>query len=114
MDSGPSLFDWTPPERVAAMETIATHAEENHPGWKAEAAEFVRLYAKTHAEFISEDCTDFAYANGLARPHDPRAFGQVYRDAAKKGIIKKAGYGRSLKRASPTVLWRSCNSEAST
>ncbi len=97
-------------EREAGMRAAADHAEENHPFWKAEAAEYVRRYAETHREFISEDCTDFAYANGLARPHDPRAFGQVYRDAAKRGVIRKAGYGRSVKRASPTVLWHSCHS----
>lgn len=103
--SAATLFDWTPPERVTAIETVASHAEENRPGWKQEAAKFVRCYAATHREFISEECTDWAYANGLARPHDPRAFGQVYREAAKAGIIRKGGYGRSVKRASPTVLW---------
>ncbi len=105
--SAPSLVDWTPPERTAAIESVASHAEENIPGWKDQALEYVRRYAAMHREFISEDCTDWAYANGLARPHDPRAFGRVYRDAAKRGVIRKAGYGRSVKRASPTVLWES-------
>lgn len=107
MDSLTPLFDWTPLERVTAIETVASHAEENLPGWKIQAVEYVRRYSAMHLEFISEDCTDWAYENGLAKPHDPRAMGQIYRVAAKAGMIRKHGYGRSVKRASPTVLWRS-------
>ena len=95
--------------RDASMAIVTAHAEENHPGWKDQAGEFVRRYAALYREFISEDCTDWAYAHGLSKPHDPRAFGQIYRDSAKAGVIRKAGYGHSVKRASPTVLWRSCH-----
>jgi hypothetical protein len=110
MHIAPSLFDWTPPERAAAIEIVAQHADENHSGWTEEARAHVRSYAATHREFISEDCSDAAYAAGLMVPHDARAWGKVYRAEAKAGSICKAGYGHSKKRASPTVLWRSCHS----
>lgn len=95
--------------REAAIVIVADHAEENYPGWKELALKLVAQYAATHRDFISEKCTDWAYENGLPTPHDPRALGQIYRMALKQGIIRKNGYDRSPKRASPTVLWRSCH-----
>lgn len=94
-------------ERDAGILQAAQHADEVHPGWTDEARGHVKRYAATHREFISEDCSDAAYAAGLAHPSDPRAWGKVYRAEAKAGTICKAGYGHSKKRASPTVLWAS-------
>jgi hypothetical protein len=104
-----TLFDWAAISRAAEIETVAAHADENHAGWTDEARKHVQSYAATHREFISEDCSDAAYASGLAHPHDPRAWGKVYRAEAKAKTIRKNGYGHSKKRASPTVLWRSCH-----
>lgn len=95
--------------RDVAIETVADHAEENVTGWKTAALGYVRRYAETHYEFVSENCTDWAFENGLIKPHDPRAMGQIYRAAAKAKFIINIGSGRSVKRASPTTLWRSCH-----
>lgn len=108
MVSTAPLFDWTPP-RAAQVESVCAHAEENLPGWKMFALGMVRRYARDHQEFVSEDCTDWAYENGLVKPKDPRAMGQIYREAAKAGVIAKSPKGGwSKKRASPTTLWSSC------
>jgi hypothetical protein len=102
-----TLFNWAAISRAAEIETVAAHADENHAGWTDEARKHVQSYTATHREFISEDCSDAAYASGLPHAHDPRAWGQVYRAEAKAGTIKKAKdrFGWSVKRASPTTLW---------
>lgn len=105
------MFDWAAAlaEREAGMKIAADHAEEDHKGWKHEALEMVRRYSGICREFVSEDCTEWVLANGLRKPDEPRAMGQIYRMAEKAGITEKAGTGRSKKRASPTTLWRSCH-----
>lgn len=96
-------------ERDAAIAGVTAHAVEGYSGWLREALTHVCVYASQHREFISEDCSDAAHAAGLLHAHDARAWGQVYRNAAKAGIIRKNGYGYSKKRASPTVRWESCH-----
>jgi hypothetical protein len=102
------LLEYTPP-RAMQVDAVAAHAEENLPGWKRQAAAWIRKYSATHYEFVSEDCTDAGYEAGVPAPTDPRAWGHMYRYCDKAGIIRNAGTGRSKKRASPTTLWHSCH-----
>lgn len=98
-------------KRDAAIASVAAHADENVHGWTTQAYALVVLYAALRREFIAEECAEFAYGQGLKRDGiDPRAWGKVYKSAAKTGVIRKKGYGVSQKRNnSPTVLWASCH-----
>lgn len=94
--------------RDAGMAQAAQHAEDLQPKWGELAIERIRAYAATHPEFISEECTDWAAAQGFTSPADPRAWGAPFQKAARLGIIRKVGYGVSQRRhLSPTPLWRS-------
>jgi hypothetical protein len=98
-------------KRDVAIATVAAHADENVHGWTTQAFALVALYATMYSEFIAEDCAEFAYSQGLKRDGiDPRAWGKVYKNAAKAKVIRKKGYAVSQKRNhSPTVLWASCH-----
>lgn len=96
-------------KRDSAMESVAAHAEENSPGWTISAEAWLRRYAREHRQFISEECTQAAYAAGaVEEPADARAWGKIFKRVAKSGEIAKDGYGISRRRnMSPTPLWRS-------
>lgn len=101
-------FDTARAERDAGIQRAAQHAEEASPRWGDLALDRIRAYATNHAEFISEECTDWAAAQGFTSPADPRAWGAPFQKAAKLGIIRKVGYGISQRRhLSPTPLWQS-------
>lgn len=94
--------------RDAGMQRALDHAERVAPEWKHQAYTFLIAYAKTHAEFISEDVGDAYEAAGLPMPPTRRAFGALYVKAAREGFIKQCGLGRSrLRHASVCLRWRS-------
>jgi photosystem II stability/assembly factor-like uncharacterized protein len=94
--------------RDIGMEKALAHAENTHAGWKHAAYHFLVLYAKQHAEFISEDVGDAHEAAGLPQPPTRRAWGSLYRKAAREGIIVQSGIGRSrLRHATLCPRWRS-------
>jgi hypothetical protein len=95
-------------ERDAGMEAAAAGAEAQCEGWGDLALEWLRKYALEHASFISEEATDAARLWGLVEPSNSKAWGPVFKKAAKEGIIKRDGYGNSTRRhCSPTPRWRS-------
>src|SRR5258708_35970784 len=117
MQSAPQqldLLEYSPPPaalRDAAMASVTAHAEGNHPGWTAVWSAWIDKYAEAHAFFISEECTQAGLAAGIPAPHDLRALGSLYPKAARKGVIRKHGYGTSKRRnMSPTICWASCHS----
>lgn len=82
----------------------------DHAGtaWKRHATgylkEFLVLKGKGNT-FLAEDVREFAAA--LEDPPDGRAWGSVFQDAARKGLIVKAGYAPAKSsNLSPKVLWR--------
>lgn len=99
------LLEYEPP-RAAQIAAAAAHAEEELPGWKADAVAWIRAYSGLHAEFVSEDCTDAGYVAGILEPGEPRSWGFLYRYCAARGwIVKSEKAGWSKKRASNTTLW---------
>ena len=55
--------------------------------------------------FLAEEVRNFA--TGLDLPPDGRAWGVVFRSAAREGLIVKAGYAPAKSsNLSPKVLWR--------
>lgn len=106
MHAAMSLFDWSEHNRAPQASAAAAHAEEQLPGWKADAVAWIRAYSALHAEFVSEDCTDAGYAAGVLKPIEPRAWGHLYRYCADRNwIVKSEKAGWSKKRASNTSLW---------
>lgn len=94
-------------ERETGMAAALDHAESEVPDWAAVALAFVHKYARSHRQFIAEDCIEAAVEWGLAVPV-PKAFGPVFRSAARVGIVTKIGYVQSARRhLSPTPLWSS-------
>lgn len=95
-------------ERDAGMAAVAAGAEAQSPGWGDLALEWLRTYALTHPSFISEQATDAARAWGLVEPSNTKAWGPVFKRAAKEGILKRDGFGTSTRRhCSPTPRWQS-------
>ncbi|WLA80343.1 hypothetical protein QIH87_50165 (plasmid) [Bradyrhizobium elkanii] len=102
------LFGWAEHARDAGMQQAAQHADEVEPGWSERAYTFLIGYARTHSDFISEDVSDAAIAAGEPQPPTLRAWGQIYRRAAKNDAILMTGMGRSRRRnASVCPRWSS-------
>jgi hypothetical protein len=94
-------------ERDAGIARAAASAERAHPRWCDMALAFLHRYARSHREFLAEDCTAAAVAWGLAMPSQ-QAFGGVYQRAARLGMITKIGYAPSKRRhLSPAPVWAS-------
>ncbi len=83
-------------------------AENAHEGWSELAFTYLKLYARLMGgTFTAEQVLEAADKHGLLKPPNDRAWGQVFRTAARRGIIVKAGVGVCRKRhASVCVLWR--------
>lgn len=83
----------------------------DHAGaeWKRRATGYLLEYLATCRrvgdDFMAEHVRDFAA--GLDEPPDRRAWGAVFQNAARKGLIVKAGYGPAKSsNLSPKVIWR--------
>lgn len=104
----PSLdFTEAAAARDAGMAQAIDHAQSIEPTWGEQALEWITRYAATHDNFISEELTDWAAAQGFTSPADPRAWGAPFQKAARLGIIRKVGYGISQRRhLSPCPRWQ--------
>lgn len=94
-------------KRDAGIERAADHAERETPGWIEQASQFLRGYARTHVDFLAEDVVAAALFQ-IPPPPDGRAWGAVFRQAAREGVIHKVGYAPAkTSNLSPKVLWES-------
>ena len=85
-----------------------SHAEADVPTWGWLARLFLEQYARSHKRFTSFDLRAAAREWGLVMPPTDKAFGAVFKRAAKEGVIRGIGYAPHPERhASPTVLWES-------
>ena len=85
--------------RDAGIKRAAEHAEDVSPNWGDRAFEVLRMYAWANREsgttFTSEDVRNSILGVGLPEPSHLRAWGSVFKRAAKEGIIVKAGVAES-------------------
>lgn len=81
--------------RDSGIQQAADHAEEVHPDWGDLAYEALRLYAAgkraSGVTFTSEDVRSSIAAAGVPEPPHLRAWGSVFKRAARAGLIVKAG-----------------------
>lgn len=110
MDQSAFDFQTARTARDAGMQQAIQHAEELHPKWGDQAYDFLCEFAKRHASFISEDVSDATKLDpAFPQPPTDRAWGSIYRRAAKDRLIVQDGLGRSRRRhASICPRWRSC------
>lgn len=106
-------------EKTAAQlanEGIRQAIENAGPEWRAKATAAFRRFAETHAEFMCEDVRVAAQREGLPPPPDPRAWGHISREAAKKRehggeeIVTIVGYANTKVKpahAGPRAVYRS-------
>ncbi len=66
----------------AAVDRVEQSADE---GWKQEAKVIVRRLAETRPGFTADD----VWAEGLAKPIEPRALGAIFRWASQSNLIEK-------------------------
>lgn len=104
----PDLLTWRDARRKAddGMSRSVAHADRVEPAWSERAILWVIIYARYHAEFMAEDARAHAHAGGLPNPPDRRAWGAVFKSAARAGHIVKIGYAPAKSsNLSPKVLW---------
>lgn len=81
--------------RDAGIQQAAEHAEEIHPDWNELADEALRVFAASKRAsgeaFTSEDVRSSIAAAFVPQPPHLRAWGSVFKRAAKAGLIAKVG-----------------------
>jgi hypothetical protein len=95
-------------ERDAGMQQALEHAEDVTPDWGELAYQFLTTFAmNATGPFISEDVSDAAKLDPtFPPPPTDRAWGPIYRRAARDGWIRQVGTGRSRRRhASICPMW---------
>jgi hypothetical protein len=104
----PDLFEEARARRDLGIERAATHANQVVAAWVDMAVDSLRVYSRTHEEFLTEDVREIAYALGLPQPPDGRAWGQVMRRGQREGVVERCGYAPAhSSNCSPKVKWRS-------
>lgn len=102
------LFAYAARARDEGIKRAADHADRTTPEWTDVAYSFLLSFARDHELFISEDVSNASKSAAFPQPPTDRAWGTVYRRAAKAGIIVQDGFGRSARRhASICPRWRS-------
>lgn len=103
-----NLFEYAAAQRDIGMMRAARHAEAVHLHWNDMAYAFLVEFARSNANFISEDVSDASKQVDFPQPPTDRAWGSVYRKAVKNDIIIQIGTGRSRRRhASICPKWGS-------
>ncbi len=109
--AGP-LFDYVPPRedaearRELGMARAEAGAARRDAAFEAHALDAIARFAlaRPGETFLAEEVRAAA---GTPAGIDPKAWGPVFRLAARRGLIVAAGYGpASSSNRSPKVLWR--------
>lgn len=90
------------------MKAVAAKAEGELPGWKGEAAGFLEQFVKLNGtrEFLAEEIAPWAYEKGCRQPHDDRAWGEIVKDAGRRGIIEQTGKAAKNQYSGHASTWR--------
>lgn len=94
--------------RDEGIQRSANKAARAAETWPEDAYNFLCRYARTHERFISEELTACADRMGYGAPTSSKAWGAIFQRASREGIIRRDGYGVSLRRhCSPSPMWHS-------
>ena len=106
------IFDFQKGEelRDAGMKLASDHADAVSREWCSRARIFFNEFLLSHDEkFLSEDVRAYAHnVKGFEFPPDSRAWGTIFREAAKAGRIKRLGYEPCrdpISHRSPNSVW---------
>lgn len=92
-------------QRDNAIQLVADHAGED---WREAAFNALRSFAEKTINFLIEDARAYATRNGVAAPHDSRAWGSITVRAIKEGVIVRDGYAPSKTgHMRPMPVWKS-------
>lgn len=103
------LFRTARARRDVGINRAGDHADREHAQWRDTAAKLVLVYAEQQGSkpFLIEDAASYAYAHGLPRAREPRAWGSVVQLAKRRGYIVGAGYAAArTSNCSPKCAWR--------
>jgi len=91
------------------MRRALDHAEAKVLKWGDLASAYLKLYAETHDVFPGWFVTRAAELDGVVpKPPTLRAWGAIFKKAARLGYIKRTGYRPDPHRhAAPCPLWTS-------
>lgn len=79
------------------------HQEAVVTGWVEDTARLLTEWAAARGPFLAED---FRASNIYEKPEESRAFGAVFRYAAKRNWIRRLGYAPAKSsNLSPKCLW---------
>lgn len=96
--------------RDLGMQRATDHADRERPNWSIRAAHALYAYCQEHKgeTFLCEDVRAWAEAKMLvSTPPTAKAWGSIFKEAAKAGTVRKAGYAAAKSsNLSPKVLWR--------
>lgn len=95
--------------RDAGMKRATDKADRDDPDWSKMAYELLERYLALYpGEFLCEDVRAYAALIDFPLPENARAWGQVMMTAARKGLIRSAGY-RNVKNVkahrTPATVW---------
>jgi hypothetical protein len=92
-----------------AITSAVSHADRVSPMWSSMAYGALLAFAATEGgKFTSEDVRAVAEYAGLPTPPDQRAWGGVFRRAARAGKIRRVGFGESQNKQAhcrPVAQW---------
>jgi hypothetical protein len=93
-------------KRDLGMQRASNAAARKAPGWQESAVEAIRIYARTHEHFATEDVRATC---GTPDDVDPKAWGPAMKAAQRAGIVEADGFVIvNCSNRSPRVRWRSC------
>lgn len=93
------------------MERASNNAEQNSPGWRDEAMGFLKRYLLISPSklIIAPEVRRWAEQNGCSDPPHKRAWGGVFSNAKRAGLITMEGfqvYGDAEMHSQTVRQWR--------
>lgn len=97
-------IDFVRARRDTGIDRAGEHAGD---AWKRRARGYLLEYLAVHSgAFLAEDMRGFAERHGFEAPPDGRAWGAVFRSAARAKLIRKVGYAPAQSsNLSPKCQW---------
>lgn len=95
----------------AAIKAATERADKAEAGWSDAAYDVLRAFVAKNgnAMFKADDVRLFGMEHGFSCPTDNRAWGSVFRRAAKDKLIRRSGYAPTSAlgaHSRPVTIWK--------